>query len=90
MAEVVLDKVTKVYPGEITAVRAIDLQIRDAEFIVLVGPSSCGKTTTLRMVAGLEEITDGTVRIGDELAPGVEAAYRQVIDRHALKTPPIA
>ncbi len=78
MAEVVLDKVTKVYPGEITAVRTMDLQIRDAEFIVLVGPSGCGKTTVLRMVAGLEEITDGTVRIGDRVVNDVPPKNRDI------------
>ena len=53
MARVTLEKVTKVYPGNPKpAVNAIDLEIKDREFIVLVGPSGCGKTTTLRMVAG--------------------------------------
>ena len=65
MAEVVLDKVSKVYPGGIVAVKEMSLHIRHEEFIVLVGPSGCGKTTMLRMVAGLEEITDGTIRVGD-------------------------
>ena len=78
MAEVVLEKVTKVYPGKVTAVRAVDLQIRDAEFVVLVGPSGCGKTTTLRMVAGLEEITNGTVRIGERVVNDVPPKNRDI------------
>ncbi len=78
MAEVVLEQVTKIYPGDVTAVRAVDLRIRDAEFIVLVGPSGCGKTTTLRMVAGLEEITDGTVRIGDRVVNDVPPKDRDI------------
>ena len=63
MAEVILEKVTKVFPGGVTAVRDVDLRVHNAEFLVLVGPSGCGKSTTLRMVAGLEEITSGTIRI---------------------------
>jgi multiple sugar transport system ATP-binding protein len=74
VARVALEKITKCYPGNAQpAVDAIDLDIRDREFIVLVGPSGCGKSTTLRMVAGLEEITAGTIKIGDrvvnDLAP---------------------
>ena len=73
MADVQLQELTKIYPGEIRAVDRIDLTIADREFVVLVGPSGCGKTTTLRMIAGLEEITSGTIRIGgrvvNDLAP---------------------
>jgi multiple sugar transport system ATP-binding protein len=65
--------VTKRFPDGTVAVRGLDLEIRDGEFMVLVGPSGCGKTTALRMVAGLEEVTSGTIRIGDravnDLAP---------------------
>ena len=57
MAQVDLEKVSKIYPGGVKAVDGIDLQIADQEFVVLVGPSGCGKSTTLRMVAGLEEIS---------------------------------
>src|SRR5919108_1823880 len=64
MAEIELDKLTKVYGDGTRAVRELDLQIADGEFVVLVGPSGCGKTTALRMVAGLEPITSGEVRIG--------------------------
>src|SRR5690348_6518642 len=78
MAQVLLDKVSKVYPGNVKAVDAIDLGIKDQEFIVLVGPSGCGKSTTLRMVAGLEEITDGTIRIGDRVVNNVPPKDRDI------------
>ena len=78
MAEVVLENVTKTYPGNVVAVKDLDLNVHDKEFIVLVGPSGCGKTTTLRMVAGLEEITDGTVRIGDRVVNDVPPKNRDV------------
>ena len=78
MAEVVLDKITKIYPGQVLAVKDVDLHIRDKEFIVLVGPSGCGKTTTLRMVAGLEEITEGTIRIGDRIVNDVPPKNRDI------------
>ena len=64
MGEVELDDVTKVYRGGIEAVSSLDLDVPDGSFFVLVGPSGCGKTTVLRMVAGLEEVTKGTIRIG--------------------------
>ncbi|HYZ13112.1 MAG TPA: ABC transporter ATP-binding protein [Actinomycetota bacterium] len=64
MGEVELDDVTKVYRGGIEAVSSLDLDVPDGSFFVLVGPSGCGKTTVLRMVAGLEEVTNGTIRIG--------------------------
>ena len=63
MAEIIFDKVTKIYKGGVKAVTDLNLTIHDGEFVVLVGPSGCGKSTALRMVAGLEEITDGTVTI---------------------------
>ncbi len=63
MAQVSLTKVQKVYPGDVTAVRDVDLLIEDQEFLVLVGPSGCGKSTTLRMIAGLEEISGGDIHI---------------------------
>ncbi len=64
MAEIGLESLTKVYADGTKAVSALDLDIADGEFVVFVGPSGCGKTSVLRMVAGLEEITGGTVRIG--------------------------
>jgi multiple sugar transport system ATP-binding protein len=67
MATIVLEQVSKVYPNGYNAVKAVDLTVADGEFMVLVGPSGCGKTTLLRMIAGLEEITDGELRIGDRV-----------------------
>ncbi len=78
MAEVILDKVSKTYPGGFEAVRAFSLDIRDEEFVVLVGPSGCGKSTTLRMVAGLEDITGGTIRIGDRVVNEVAPKDRDI------------
>jgi multiple sugar transport system ATP-binding protein len=67
MAEITLDRLTKVYGDGTRAVSELDLEIADGEFVVLVGPSGCGKTSALRMVAGLEPITDGRVLIGGEV-----------------------
>src|SRR5215213_5562363 len=67
MAEVAFERVSKIYPDGTRAVDDITLDIRDAEFMVLVGPSGCGKTTALRMVAGLEDISEGTLRIGEKV-----------------------
>ena len=78
MARVELENVSKVYPGGYRAVRGVDLDIADREFVVLVGPSGCGKTTILRMVAGLEEISDGVVRIGDRVVNGVPPKSRDI------------
>jgi multiple sugar transport system ATP-binding protein len=78
MAEVILERVSKVYPGGVKAVRDVDLHVGEREFIVLVGPSGCGKSTTLRMVAGLEEISDGTIRIGDRVVNDVAPKDRDV------------
>ncbi len=64
MAEIVLDHVSKQYPGGATPVRDLSLSIADGEFVILVGPSGCGKSTTLNMIAGLEDITSGELRIG--------------------------
>ncbi len=78
MAEVLIDNVVKVYPGDVRAVDDVTLHIQDKEFIVLVGPSGCGKSTTLRMVAGLEEITEGTIRIGDRVVNDVPPKDRDI------------
>jgi multiple sugar transport system ATP-binding protein len=67
VAAIQLDRLTKVYADGTRAVHELDLEIADGEFVVFVGPSGCGKTSALRMVAGLEDITSGTVRIGDEV-----------------------
>src|SRR3954471_5768961 len=66
MAKIELRDVTKRYDDGFEAVKAIDLDIADGEFMILVGPSGCGKSTALRMIAGLEDITDGDLLIGGE------------------------
>ncbi|MHC5059020.1 MAG: ABC transporter ATP-binding protein [Planctomycetota bacterium] len=78
MAEVVLDDVTKVYAGDVEAVKGASIVIADKEFVVLVGPSGCGKSTTLRMVAGLEEITKGTISIGGTVVNDVAPKDRDI------------
>ncbi|HEX2050667.1 MAG TPA: sn-glycerol-3-phosphate ABC transporter ATP-binding protein UgpC [Actinomycetota bacterium] len=78
MAEIVLEDVTKRYGEDNVAVRNLDLDIQDGEFMVLVGPSGCGKTTALRMVAGLEAITDGRIRIGDKVVNDVPPKDRDI------------
>ena len=78
MAGVTFDGVSKIYPDGTRAVNDIDLAIRDGEFMVLVGPSGCGKTTALRMVAGLEEISEGALRIGDRVVNHVPSRDRDI------------
>jgi multiple sugar transport system ATP-binding protein len=78
MAEIQLEKLTKVYPDGTRAVTALDLAIDDGELVVFVGPSGCGKTTALRMVAGLEPITEGVVRIGDRVVNDLPPKDRDV------------
>ncbi|MFD1717122.1 ABC transporter ATP-binding protein [Georgenia deserti] len=65
MASITLENIVKTYPDGFTAVKGVDLDIADGEFVILVGPSGCGKSTILRMIVGLEDITDGELRIGD-------------------------
>jgi len=78
MARVQLENVSKTYPGGVRAVDGVSLEIADREFVVLVGPSGCGKTTILRMVAGLEEITSGTIRIGERVVNDVPPKDRDI------------
>ena len=66
MAEIALQDVTKRYPDGFEAVKHMNLDISDGEFMILVGPSGCGKSTALRMIAGLEDISDGKLVIGGE------------------------
>src|SRR5215207_1850371 len=67
MAEIKLENVTKRFPDGYEAVRDMSLDIKDGEFMILVGPSGCGKSTALRMIAGLEDITDGELKIGGDV-----------------------
>jgi multiple sugar transport system ATP-binding protein len=78
VAEVTFERVTKVFEGGTRAVSDLSLAVEDGEFMVLVGPSGCGKTTALRMLAGLEGITEGEIRIGDEVVNEIEARRRDV------------
>src|SRR3954466_8541362 len=78
MAEVAFDRVSKIYPDGTRAVNDISLEIEDGEFMVLVGPSGCGKTTALRMVAGLEEISEGALRIGERIVNHVPSRDRDI------------
>ncbi len=78
MGQVSFERVRKVYPDGTVAVQELTLEIPDGELMVFVGPSGCGKTTALRMVAGLEQITEGEIRIGDELVNGLPPRDRDV------------
>ena len=78
MAAVTFDGVSKVYPDGTRAVDSMDLDIEDGEFMVLVGPSGCGKTTALRMVAGLEDISEGVIRIGERVVNYVPSRDRDI------------
>ena len=87
MAQIELDKLTKVYGDGTRAVSELDLSIGDGEFVVFVGPSGCGKTTALRMIAGLEAITDGVVRIAGEVVntlPPKDRDVAMVFQNYAL------
>jgi multiple sugar transport system ATP-binding protein len=78
MAQVEFDRVSKIYPDGTRAVNDVNLDIRDGEFLVLVGPSGCGKTTALRMVAGLEEISEGVLTIGERVVNHVPSRDRDI------------
>ena len=78
MARVVFDEATKVYPGPVVALDHLTLDVADGEFLILVGPSGCGKSTALRMVAGLERISDGTISIGDRVVNDVPPKDRDI------------
>jgi multiple sugar transport system ATP-binding protein len=78
MARIELQNARKVYPDGTEAVTSFNLSIEDGSFMVLVGPSGCGKTTVLRMVAGLEEITYGTIQIGDRVVNDVPPKERDI------------
>jgi multiple sugar transport system ATP-binding protein len=78
MSNIVIDHVTKIYPGDVTAADDVSLEIPSGEFMVLVGPSGCGKSTLMRMIAGLEEVTDGTILIGGRDVTDLSPRHRDV------------
>jgi multiple sugar transport system ATP-binding protein len=78
MAQVAFEQVSKIYPDGTRAVNNVNLEIKDGEFMVLVGPSGCGKTTALRMVAGLEEISEGVLKIGERVVNHVPSRDRDI------------
>jgi len=78
MAEIAYEHVSKIYPDGTKAVHDLELEIQDAELMVLVGPSGCGKTTALRMLAGLEEISEGEIRIGDRIVNDLTPRDRDI------------
>jgi multiple sugar transport system ATP-binding protein len=87
MAQIVLDQVDKVFPGGVKAVDGLSLDIADGEFMVLVGPSGCGKSTALRSIAGLDEITSGTISIGGRVVndlPPKDRDIAMVFQNYAL------
>src|ERR1700752_1305168 len=87
MAQIILDRVEKTYPGGVQAIDDLSLDVKDGEFMVLVGPSGCGKSTALRSIAGLEEITDGTIAIGDRVVndlPPKDRDIAMVFQNYAL------
>src|ERR1700755_150095 len=78
MAQITLDHIDKVYSGGVKAIDQMSLEVKDGEFMVLVGPSGCGKSTLLRMIAGLEEISAGTISIGDRVVNDLTPKDRDI------------
>jgi multiple sugar transport system ATP-binding protein len=87
VARIELENVSKVYPDGTRAVDSLDLAVEDGEFVVFVGPSGCGKTSALRMIAGLEDITEGTIRVGGEVVndlPPKDRDMAMIFQNYAL------
>ncbi|MCP3689949.1 MAG: sn-glycerol-3-phosphate import ATP-binding protein UgpC [Gammaproteobacteria bacterium] len=78
MAKVRLNSIEKTYPNGFKAIHGVDIDIADGEFIVLVGPSGCGKSTLMRMIAGLESVTEGSINIGEREVSNLEPADRDI------------
>src|ERR1035437_1003608 len=87
MASVTMRNIRKTYDNAVEVIRGIDLEVQDGEFMVFVGPSGCGKSTMMRMIAGLEDITEGELLIGDRIAndlPPVDRGVAMVFQSYAL------
>ena len=87
MAQIIMDHVEKTYTGGVKAIDDLSLDVKDGEFMVFVGPSGCGKSTALRSIAGLEEITGGTISIGDRVVtdlPPQDRDIAMVVQNYAL------
>jgi multiple sugar transport system ATP-binding protein len=87
MAQIIMDHVEKTYAGGVRAIDDLSLDVKDGEFMVFVGPSGCGKSTALRSIAGLEEITGGTIQIGDRIVndlPPKDRDIAMVFQNYAL------
>ncbi len=87
MASVKMRKIRKTYDNSVEVIKGVDLEVKDGEFMVFVGPSGCGKSTMMRMIAGLEEISDGELHIGERLAndlPPVDRKVAMVFQSYAL------
>src|ERR1700730_1763804 len=87
MAQIILDHLEKTYAGGVKAINDLSLDVGDGEFMVFVGPSGCGKSTALRPIAGLEEITSGTIQIGDRIVndlPPKDRDIAMVFQNYAL------
>ena len=78
MGAIQINSVGKIYPNGTRALEDVNIEINDGEFVVLVGPSGCGKTTLLRMVAGLEDITEGEISIGEKMVNEVAPKDRDI------------
>src|ERR1700753_3157475 len=78
MASISLQNVSKVYGGKVKAVDDVTLEVKDGEFMILLGPSGCGKSTVLRMIAGLESVSDGEVFIGNQMVNDVAPKDRNI------------
>src|SRR6186997_1189780 len=78
MARISLEHIDKVYPNGYIAARDLSLEVKDGELLVLVGPSGSGKSTVLRLMAGLERVTDGTIRIGERDVTDVPPQQRDI------------
>src|ERR1700743_3298804 len=87
MAQITLDPIDKIYSGGVKAIDQMSLEVKDGEFMVLVGPSGCGKSTALRSIAGLEEISSGTISFGDRVVndlPPKDRDIAMVFQNYAL------